>query len=167
MDSLFFGTDVIELNDNDFDLSQKKHPKLKMPDPGLIMFYSARCPHCIVKKDPYQKLGSMFNREPGFQIYSVHVVDPESQKISRDLSITSIPTFYEADKRGELIEAPEKYVELSEALEEMEEDLTDEEDPRITELTEEMYQITDYTETDEDTEFTETDEDTEFTEGTG
>ena len=100
--SLFKRTDVIELTDDDFDLSNPAKPLLKLWQPGLIMFYSAGCPHCIDKKEAYTKLGKALNRYPGYQIYAVPTMDPNTNKISRALSVFFIPAFFEADHLGQI-----------------------------------------------------------------
>ena len=100
MDSLYNGTNVIELTDDDFDLSG---PEVNLKGgPGLIMAYSAQCPHCINKKDTYTELSNRLNNNGGYQIYAIHTLNPETNKVCKALNVMFIPAFFEVDKNGRL-----------------------------------------------------------------
>ena len=108
--SMFTGSDVIELTDDDFDFNDgTEQPTLKMDNPGMIMFFSSMCPHCISKRDDYMALAKKLNTKDGYQIYSVHTMDPATGKIGRTMKGEFIPTFYEADGNGKLVPYDENF----------------------------------------------------------
>ena len=102
MASLYKGTKVIELYDNDFDLSS---PSLKLKkgsrtdSPGMIKFYAAYCPYCVMKKETYTELANKLNKNgSNYKIYAVNIKDPRAVNTVLSLGISGIPAFYEVGK---------------------------------------------------------------------
>lgn len=108
MAGLYNNTDVIELTDEDFDLSGNE-PVLK-GGPGLVMAYSAHCPHCISKRETYTDLARRLNNKGGYQMYAIHTANPKTNGVGRGLNVEFVPTFFEADQSGRMTSyAPENF----------------------------------------------------------
>lgn len=109
---MFQGTNVIQLYDQDFQLTSLQplvKNKLFNGKCGYIMFYSPWCHHCQSKKDFWSYLAKQFNQNPDFRaenfcIAAVNVQDSRAQKIVERLNINTIPRFYHVMPHGQLIE---------------------------------------------------------------
>ena len=110
MASLYTGTKVIELYDNDFDLSKTPLQLKKGSIPGMIKFYAAYCPYCVMKKETYTELANKLNKNrSNYQIYAVNIEDPRALNTVLSLGITGIPAFYEIGKDLSLSRYEEEY----------------------------------------------------------
>lgn len=89
----------IELSSARINVAQRKITGVTRP--GLVMFYSHGCGHCIAMQNTWQQLHNEIGRE-----FEIHAIDCSGSQANQqkcgEMGIMGYPTIYKFDRTGKL-----------------------------------------------------------------
>ena len=108
---------VIQYNDKDYN-TEGKYFKADDDELLIIMLYAPYCHFCQEKKDRWNKLGEIINKDYKGDKCKIVAVDVDKNKvIGADLNIQSIPKFMlQYNKKGRILSEKEQENIISDIL---------------------------------------------------